>query len=48
MPLLIYNVIERDINAAIWTGLILITLALAALVISQWLSAEQQTDERDL
>lgn len=38
MPLLIYNVIERDINAAIWTGLILITLALAALVISQWLS----------
>ncbi len=37
MPLLIYNVIERDINAAIWTGLILIGLALIALVISQLL-----------
>lgn len=37
MPLLIYNVIERDINAAIWTGLILIALALIALLLSQWL-----------
>ena len=37
MPLLIYNVIERDINAAIWTGLILIGLALVALLISQFL-----------
>lgn len=38
MPLLIYNVIERDIDAAIWTGLILIALALIALLISQGLS----------
>lgn len=37
MPLLIYNVIERDIDAAIWTGLILIGLALVALVISHLL-----------
>jgi molybdate transport system permease protein len=37
MPLLIYNVIERDINAAIWAGLILIGLALVALVISHLL-----------
>lgn len=37
MPLLIYNVIERNINAAIWTGLILIALALMALLLSQWL-----------
>jgi molybdate transport system permease protein len=36
MPLLIYNVIERDINAAIWTGLILVAIALFALLISQW------------
>lgn len=38
MPLLIYNVIERDINAAIWTGLILVGFALLALLISQSLS----------
>lgn len=38
MPLLIYNVIERDIDAALWTGLILIGFALVALVASQWLA----------
>ncbi len=38
MPLLIYNVIEQDINAAVWTGLILIGLGLLALLLSQWLS----------
>ena len=27
MPLLVYSVFERDIDAAIWTGLILIVLA---------------------
>lgn len=37
MPLLVYNVFERDINAAIWTGLILILLALLALLLSQWM-----------
>ncbi len=46
MPLLIYNVIERDIDAAIWTGLILIATALVALLLSQWLArsaTEQDT-----
>jgi molybdate transport system permease protein len=38
MPLLIYNVIERDIDAAIWAGLILVGIALLALIISQSLS----------
>lgn len=38
MPLLVYNVLERDINAAIWTGLLLVLLALAALLFSQWMS----------
>jgi molybdate transport system permease protein len=38
MPLLIYNVIERDIDAAIWTGLILVAIALIALLLSQWLA----------
>jgi molybdate transport system permease protein len=38
MPLLIYNVLERDIDAAIWTGLLLVGLALVALIISQLLA----------
>jgi molybdate transport system permease protein len=37
MPLLIYNVLERDLNAAIWTGVILVGLALVALLLAQWL-----------
>jgi molybdate transport system permease protein len=44
MPLLIYNVIERDIDAAIWTGLLLIGIALAALLLSQWLTRKANTD----
>ncbi|KXK16391.1 MAG: molybdate ABC transporter, inner membrane subunit [Chloroflexi bacterium OLB15] len=38
MPLLIYNIFERDIDAAIWTGLILVAIALVALLISHWLA----------
>lgn len=38
MPLLIYSILERDIDAAIITGLILVGLALFALLLSQWLS----------
>ncbi|MCY4146979.1 MAG: ABC transporter permease [Chloroflexi bacterium] len=41
MPLLVYSVFERDINAAIWTGLILIALALAALFLSQRFASGQ-------
>jgi molybdate transport system permease protein len=41
MPLFIYNVLERDIDAAIWTGLILVVLALAALFLAQWLQPHQ-------
>jgi molybdate transport system permease protein len=40
MPLLIYNVFERSIDAAIWAGVILIGLALVALLLSQWLRHE--------
>ncbi|MGB1285363.1 MAG: ABC transporter permease [Aggregatilineales bacterium] len=45
MPLLIYNILERDIDTAISTGLLLIGLALVALLLSQWLRmrAEQQS-----
>lgn len=38
MPLLIYNVLERDIDAAMWTGLILVILAVITLSVSHWLS----------
>ena len=41
MPLLVYSVFERDIRAAIWTGLILILLAMLALFVSQWFAATQ-------
>jgi len=41
MPLLIYNVLERDIDAAIWAGVILIGMALIALLVSQWLRREE-------
>jgi molybdate transport system permease protein len=42
MPLLIYNVLERDIDAAIWTGLLLVILALATLLLAQWLRRSEQ------
>jgi len=38
MPLLIYKEFERNINAAIWAGLLLITLALAALLLARYLN----------
>lgn len=37
MPLLVYNVLESDIGAAMWTGLLLVAMALTALFVSQWL-----------
>ncbi len=37
MPLLIYNILERDIDAAVTTGLILVGFALVALLVWQWL-----------
>ena len=41
MPLLIYNAFERDINAAIWAGVILIGMALLALLLSQRLRRDE-------
>ncbi len=41
MPLLVYSIFERDIDAAIWTGLILIVLAMVALFLSQGLARAQ-------
>lgn len=39
MTLLVYSVLESNIEAAIWTSLLLIGLALGALLLSQWLMA---------
>lgn len=44
MPLLIYNILERDIDAAIATGVLLVILALIALLLSQWI-ANRPDDE---
>src|SRR5690606_32291701 len=43
MPLLVYAIFERDINAAIWTGLLLIFVAFIALGISQWLGRQDES-----
>lgn len=40
MPLLVYNILERDIDAAIWTGVLLIVTALLALLLARWLLRE--------
>lgn len=37
MPLLIYNALERDVNAAIVAGLILVGVAVIALLTARWL-----------
>lgn len=41
MPLLVYSIFERDIDAAIWTGLVLIALAMIALFLSQSFARSQ-------
>lgn len=40
MPLLVYATFERDIDAAIWTGLLLIIIAFIALFISRLLTQD--------
>ncbi len=44
MPLLIYNILERDIDAAVTTGVILVGLAMVALLASQWLMRNADDD----
>jgi molybdate transport system permease protein len=43
MPLLIYSVFERNIDAAIWTALILVALAALVLALAHWLTKENET-----
>jgi molybdate transport system permease protein len=42
MPLLIYNILERDIDAAIAAGMLLVGLALAALLVARWLERDEK------
>ncbi len=44
MPLLVYNVLERDLSAALWAGVILVIVAMIALVIARTL-LQQSHDE---
>lgn len=37
MPLFVYGALERDVNAAVWAGLLLVAVALAALGMVRWL-----------
>ncbi|MEO1439186.1 MAG: ABC transporter permease [Chloroflexota bacterium] len=38
MPLYIYSVLERDVDAAVWAGVLLLGVAFVALSVSRWLS----------
>ncbi|MEZ4669057.1 MAG: ABC transporter permease [Anaerolineae bacterium] len=42
MPLLVYNVLERNINAAIWTGLLLVAMASLALFLARHLGKSEK------
>lgn len=44
MPLLVYNVLESNIDAAIWASLILLMLAFIALLLSQWLAHRSEIE----
>lgn len=44
MPLLIYSTFERNIEAAIWTALVLVGLAVAVLAITMLLAREDQVE----
>jgi molybdate transport system permease protein len=44
MPLLVYNVLESNIDAAIWASLILLMLAFMALLLSQWLTRRSEAE----
>lgn len=46
MPLLVYNALERDLNAALWSALILIGIAILALGAMRWL-AQAVADNED-
>ena len=44
MPLLVYGALERNLNEALWSGLLLIGLALLALLVVRWLTRRLEVD----
>jgi molybdate transport system permease protein len=44
MPLLVYAALERDLNEALWSSLLLVGLALAALLLVRWLARRLDAD----
>lgn len=40
MPLLVYNVLERNVDAAVWAGVILVALALVALALARFITPD--------
>lgn len=47
LPLLVYASLERDLGAAIWTGIVLIVAAGIAMGAAQWLVSEEPEDGGD-
>lgn len=45
MPLLVYGALERDLDAALWAGVILLGMAAAALALMRWLARAISDDE---
>ena len=44
MPLLVYGALERNLNEALWSSLLLIILALLALLVVRWLARHLEVD----
>jgi molybdate transport system permease protein len=42
MTLLVYNLLESNLDAAVWTSLILLGLAFVALLLAQWLACHSE------
>lgn len=47
MPLLVYSALERDLNAALWTGLILLVMAIITLALVGWIARRLGDEELD-
>ncbi len=45
MPLFVYGALERDVNAAVWAGLLLVAVAAAALGVVRWLGRALDAEE---
>lgn len=44
MPLLVYGALERNLNDALWSSLLLIALALGSLLLVRWLTRSLEAD----